>query len=367
MKRVIYFSLLLLLSLSCAKTETVSSNVKAKRFFDAWLQMNYPAAYEKGPQGWGWYYNPDKEVPGTGKPVADSAWVQVRFTSYNIGGVIVASSEERPHRQIGDYETYNYYGPVVWNKGDATALPAGLRDLLPDMKVGGKRQAFIPGWLNSLVDYASGTYYFSDVENAGSHLVYEIEIVDVTNNMTRWGVDSLVRYVGHNPACPHAKSNADVPAELARFVRCPEESKDTTNLGFWYQRLKEPDKVKSWPTDTTVYLDYVGRRLDGTVFDTSIKDTARKYDLYSSSATYSPMKMKIAAVYFDSKMISTSDGSESSLINGFSYAVKKMHPGEWGVALFHQGMGYAQSSQASIPSYSPLMFELRLVDAPNRK
>ena len=366
MKRIICYSLLLILVLACAKTETVSSNVKAKRVFDAWLQMTYPDAYNNGPQGWGWYYNPHpaKEVPGTGKPVADSAWVQVRFTAWNMGGMIVESSEERPHRQIGDYVSYNYYGPVVWHKADAAALPAGLRNLLLDMNIGGKRQAFVPGWLNSTSNYSSAQEYFNDSENAGSALMYDIEIVDATNDITRWGVDSLVRYVGHHPVCPYAKSNGDVPAGKARFVRCPESSKDTTNLGFWYQCLKEPDKVKSWPADTIVYVDYVGRRLDGTVFDTSIRDTAGKYDLYSSSATYSPMKMRIASVFYDSKMISTSDGSESSPINGFTYAVKQMKPGEWGVTLFHQGMGYAQSSQATIPAYSPLLFELRLVDAP---
>ena len=138
---------------------------------------------------------------------------------------------------------------------------------------------------------------------------------------------------------------------------------DTFRFGEMTVRVLHPAEGEA---DTIVYVDYVGRRPDGTVFDTSIRDTARKYDLYSSSATYSPMKMKVAAVFYDSKMIA-SDGSESSLINGFTYAVKKMQPGEWGVALFHQEMGYAQSSQAKIPAYSPLLFELRLVMRPSRK
>ena len=364
MKRIVYFSLLLLLSLSCAKTQTVSSNAKSKLFFESWLQLSDPDAYNNGPQGWGWYCNPDKEVPGTGQPVADSAWVQVRFTAWNTDGTIIESSEERRHRQIGDYVSYFYYGPVVWHKADATVLPAGLRNLLQDMKVGGKRLAYVPAWLNSLVGYSSSKEYFNDTENAGAPLKYEIEITDATNDITRWGVDSLVQYVGHHPVCPYAKSDGAVPAEKARFVRCPETSKDTTNLGFWYQRLKEPDKVKAWPADTIIYVDYVARRLDGIVFDTSIRDTARKYDLYSSAATYSPMKMKVASVFYDSKMLSSSNSSESSLINGFTYAVKQMRPGEWGVALFHQGMGYAQTSQDAIPAYSPLLFELRMVDAP---
>ena len=364
MKKFIYLSLLLFVSLSCAKTETVSSNVKAKRYFDAWLQVTCPAAYDNGEKGWGWYLNPDKEVVGTREPVADSSWVQVRYTSRTQAGIVAESTEEPVHRQIGDYSLTYYYGPVVWNKGDASALPAGLRDMLKDMRIGGKRQVYIPGWLYSMVDYSSGQDYFNDTSNGGISTVYDIEVLDATNNITRWGVDSLVRYVNRHPSCPYAKSKTDVPVDKARFVRCAETSKDTTQWGFWFQRLKEPDKVKALPKDTTVYVDYVARRLDGMVFDTSIRDTARKYEFESSSTTYSPMKLKLAENFFDIKMVSTSDGSESSLIQGFTYAVKHMQPGEWGVALFHQGMGYSQSSQVQIPAYCPLMFELRLVAAP---
>ncbi len=364
MKKIFYLSLMLVLSLACAKTETVSSNAKSKRHFDAWVQVAWPKAYADGLKGWGYYQSPDDEVPGPGNPVADSAWVYLRYTSRDMNGTVVATTEEKVHRQLGSYVKSAYYGPIVWNKSDPAAVCAGARSFLSDMRIGGRRRAIIPGWLNAYTDHASGEDYFNATEGAGAALVFDVEIIGATNDMTRWGVDSLVRYVSAHPSCLYAKSAAGVPAEEAVFVRSAEDSKDTTDLGWWYQRLKMPDQEKTLPNDTTVYLDYVGRRLDGQVFDTSIKDTARKYDIYSSSSTYSPMKIKLAEQYFDIKMLSATDGSENSLIRGFTYTVKHMRPGEWGVTLFHQGMGYAASAQSAIPAYSPLMFEMRLVEAP---
>lgn len=355
---------MLLVSLSCAKTESVSSNAKNKRHFDAWVQTAWEEAYNNGVKGWGYYLMPSREVPGTGNPVADSAWVCVRYTARDMNGKVVVSTEESIHRQLGSYVKSAYYGPSVLNKANPSVVNAGMRNFMADMRIGGKRQAIIPPWLNVYTDLASGEDYFNSTEGAGAALVYDVEIVDATNDMTRWGVDSLVRYVSHHPSCPYAKSNPDVPAAEAVFVRCAETSKDTTDRGFWYQRIKMSDREKSLPIDTTVYLNYAGRRLDGQVFDTNIKDTARKYGIYSSSSTYAPMKIKLAENYFDIKMVSATDGSEGSLIRGFTYAVKHMKPGEWGIALFHQGMGYGAPAQSRIPAYSPLMFEMRLVEAP---
>ncbi len=364
MKRIFFLTMILLLSLSCAKTETVSSNAKSKRHFDAWLQTYCKEAWDNGAKGFGYYLTPSKELAGAGDPVADSAWVYVRYTSSDMNGNITGSTEESVNRQLGTYVKSKYYGPTVLQKSDPNAVNAGMRSFLSDMRIGGKRQAIIPGWLNVLKNLATAEEYFNSTDGAGAALVYDLEILDATNNMTRWGVDSLVRYVSRHPSCPHAKSDVDVPAEEAKFVRCSEESKDTTDWGYWYQRLRMSDEEKKLPNDTTVYLDYIGRRLDGQVFDTNIKDTARKYDIYSSSATYAPMQIKLAEYYYDIKSISASDGSANSLIRGFSYTIKHMQPGEWGVALFHQGMGYAASAQTSIPAYSPLMFEMRLVEKP---
>lgn len=363
MKKILYLTFALCV-FACAKPQTLSTNQKEKVYFDSWVQLYRSEAFANGLQGWGFYFDPTQELVGTGAPVKDSAFVRVKYTAYDLEGNILVSSNPDKHRQLGDYDTTYYYGPTIWNKGDVTAVPAGIRSVLSTMNVGGKRTAIVPSWLMIYEDHDNGEAYFNSSTTGGKSSIYEIEIVEATNNISRWELDSLHSFAASNPVYKYRKSDADVPLDKARFVRCSDASKDTTGGGYYYQQLKKADKEKALPIDTTIYVNYIGRLLDGRVFDTNIQDTAIVHHLYSSSATYTPMQVRMATNFFDIKSISTSDGSESSLINGFTYALKHMKPGEHGVALFYSGMGYSYTATERIPSYCPLMFELQLVPQP---
>ena len=55
----------------------------------------------------------------------------------------------------------------------------------------------------------------------------------------------------------------------------------------------------------------------------------------------------------------------SSLIEGFSYALDQMHPHESGTAIFYSTGGYAAKGSGDIiPPYSPLRFDIEIVDKP---
>ena len=43
---------------------------------------------------------------------------------------------------------------------------------------------------------------------------------------------------------------------------------DTTQVdGFYYKQLQAPSDTTSFPKDTTIYINYTGRLLNGLVFD----------------------------------------------------------------------------------------------------
>ncbi len=71
------------------------------------------------------------------------------------------------------------------------------------------------------------------------------------------------------------------------------EKDDTLKYGLYYVQHKKPgpddDDTVAFATDSTVYINYIGRRLDGQVFDTNIRDTAKRYDIFSSSSKYEPV------------------------------------------------------------------------------
>ena len=55
--------------------------------------------------------------------------------------------------------------------------------------------------------------------------------------------------------------------------------------------------------------------------------------------------------------------SETSLVDGFSLGLFWMHPGEKAVVGFYSSLGYGLTgSGGSIPGFSPLVFELELME-----
>lgn len=375
MKRIIYTMAAVALLASCAKTVVESDPQKAKRSFDSWVQIRCPEARSEDNQPVNWldgsvndyfgiYLDPAYETEGTGKAVLDSTFAYVRYTARTALGYISSSTEKDTLKKVGRYIPQNYCGPLVWNKNSDGSLPGGLRNALRGMKEGGRRRVFIPPWLMTTTLYATNRDYFNAASTGIITHQYEIEVLDAITSVDKWCIDSLVRYVQAHPTYPYRKSDDDVPAELARFVRARPESVDTTALGWWYQRTVQPSSLKPLPNDTTIYVRFVGRLANGNVFDTNVLDTARKYGIYSSSSNYKPMQIKMAAVHYDIKFISPTDGSASSLITGFTYTLRNMHPDEAGVSIVHQGMGYAGSATERIPPFSPLIYEMQLVPKP---
>ena len=177
---------------------------------------------------------------------------------------------------------------------------------------------------------------------SGTNGILELELVEVIPDIVKWETDSLGRYI---PAAFPGKTVAD-----------------SLKYGFYYFRTGAPSSEDEFPTDTTIYINYVGRLLNGLVFDTNVKDTAKFYGLYSASRTYEPSTVTWFAAdgtYSDIKL------GESTVIDGFSYALSKMHPHEKGAAVFYSGLGYSsKGSGSSIPAYAPLRFDIEIVDKP---
>ena len=97
----------------------------------------------------------------------------------------------------------------------------------------------------------------------------------------------------------------------------------------------------------TLAVDYTGMLLDGTVFDTSIEQTARDNGLYSESRTYEPYKLVLGV---------------SGVIQGWTAALSRMKEGEKATALIPSYYGYGSQGAGSIPPNSVLVFELDLTE-----
>ena len=345
MKRILYMSLVALVLCACAKDPVEGLNDKNKRYFDAWAQVNHPGA-SRTPLGSVLI----ADEPGTGTAVGsadDYPYVQVSYTVRNLEGSVTSTTDEALNRQLGTYSEENYYGPIIWYRSDDTLMP-GLEDALYGMRCGGSRTVAIPGWLLGSYSRYDKAQDYLDKVTAKQSLIYDLRVDGVIGDILKWSADSVGRYVSRN-----------FPGKSVL---------DSLQYGFYYVRSAPPSSTDSFKNDTTIYVNYIGRRLDGTVFDTNIKDTAKFYGLYSASQSYGPAKIKwygSEGSHTDITMTASGSSSAGSVVKGFSYALDQMHPHEKGTAVFTYNWGYgASGSGDAIPAFSPLRFDLEIVDKP---
>lgn len=324
----------------CAKHAASGANDANKRYFDAWISVNHPGAVQTG---LGVYIIEDE--PGTGAEVKDTGFAMLDYVTSSLEGNISAYTSQETAEQLGTYDIANYYGPKFQNTSKGT-LPAGLRDALVGMKVGGHRKIIIPSWLMSYSSYDTEEEYLKKTSSTES-TIYDFTVMDFTENINDWQIGKIEDYFVANKAVFGDMSTA----------------KDTIpgHKGFYYKQLTIPKDTTSFPKDTSIYINYTGRLISGKVFDTTNERLAKDSGIWSSSRTYEPVKINWGEAYTD---ITMGSGS-SSVIGGFALTLWQMRAYEKGIGVFTSEYGYGYSgSGLSIPPYAPLIFEIEIVSEP---
>ena len=318
---------------ACAKTGTVNSNVSHKEYLEAWLSLSWPGVAQND----GGIYVLEDE-PGTGATVGTTGFVVVDYTSTELDGTVVNTTYPLVAKRTGDWKASDYYGPMVQSV-EGTSLPAGIAALLDGMQVGGRRKALLPSWMMTTSRYATQAEYLAQTTDETSR-IYDVTLVAYETDIDKYQFDQI-------------------SARMKELYNAP----DSTSYGLYYHQLKAPDKTGDFPADTTVYITYIGRRLDGTVFDTNIENIAKDAGLYSASKEYGPAAITWASSASELTMTAAGSSSSSTMISGFQKILWGMGAHEKGVGMFYSQLGYGTSgSGTSIPAYAPLSFEIELVD-----
>ena len=329
----------ILMVAACAKDYAGGPNDGNKRYIDAWMHIyNQKNNTDIQPSGLGIYIL-DEKAGSVDLKVTNNGYAIVECTTTDLDGTISGYTSAEVAKQLGEYSKTTYYGPTVWLTMDST-IPAGLQNALVGMKVGGYKKVLVPSWLMSYSHYDSEADYLKNSSD-NSHTIYEFTIKDYTDSIDVWQIDSIKRYITKNYGSLDSFSN------------------DTT--GFYYKQLKAPESDEAFKSDTTIYINYIGKLLNGLIFDTNIERVAKDNNLYNSTRKYGPVSIKWGEEHSDLTM-----GSEaSSVIGGFSKTLWKMKAMESGMGIFYSPLGYGYSgSEPSIPPYAPLIFEIEIVAAP---
>lgn len=98
----------------------------------------------------------------------------------------------------------------------------------------------------------------------------------------------------------------------------------------------------------TVKVNYVGRLLDGKLFDTNLEDIAKGEGTFQDGRKYEPMEVKLGA---------------GQVIPGFEAGILKMKKGGKATVIIPSQLAYGgREIPGMIPAYSTLVFSLEIVD-----
>lgn len=301
-------------AISCAKEVNESSESVQKRILEAYVSKYYPNAV-KSQSG---LYIIDS-LPGTGRTPEDTSYVLVDYTITYLNGMYSGYTSDTIAKQLGEYSYSGFYDPQIWSMSGSTS---GIREIMGRMKEGGRMKAIVPA---VLLDTESGTEIS---QGEGSSLIYDIRLHEVIDDIDQYQIDLIEAYL-----------SAKLPVIT-----------DSTAYGFYYHKyVSNPDDSLS--SNEALKIRYIGRFLNGTVFDTNIEDTAKKYRIYTSGSTYSASTYNYYSDSADAM-------EENSFIDGFNKALYGMKHGEQAVTVFYSNLGYGNNGSGSIPGYIPLRFDL---------
>ncbi len=341
MKKTAYLLLpLALLFGACAKNVTTSDNALNKEFYEKWIAQairdeEYPDARTE-PFGNGIYIL--EETAGTGREYSGEDFVWVDYTVSDLAGNISFTTDEQTARRLMIWDAGDYYGPRPWSVYPTT-ITVGLQDILTGMRVGGRRKVLVPSWLMTYDRYGSAAEYLNHSPSGAATAVYDLSLADFTANMTAHQIKEMEDY----GKATYAKA-------------------DSLQYGFYYYPIKKDESAVAFSSTAKVKIDYIGRRMDGSVFDTSVERVAKDNGLWDESKTYGPTTIQWGEEYTALTMSVAGSSESVTPITGFQLALWQMRSGSQGEAVFFSNLGYGASGHGNaIPGYSPLRFEITVV------
>ncbi|MBQ8646078.1 MAG: FKBP-type peptidyl-prolyl cis-trans isomerase [Bacteroidales bacterium] len=313
LNRITWVAIMALVLCSCAEDKNESDRSIQERILDAYIKEKFPQA-KKLESG---LVMIDFQQ-GSGEELERRDGGYFEYTTQSLSGDYIETTDEELAKRLGSFSNSNYYGPVLYEMGYKTTYK-GLEEVMIGMKIGGKAKFILPPWLS--VTGSNG-----DRWEESANLIYEIELKEVINNIDNWEADTMRRYAAiHYPGL------------------------DTLSSHFYFKKLHDA-KADSLESET-VQVRYIGRLLDGWVFDTNIADTAKKYGIYDAENDYNALDFK------HSNDIETME-QDNSMVRGFCMALKDMSYGDKAFTMFGSKYGYDYTGKDPIGPYQPLIFWL---------
>lgn len=342
--KYIFFAAAAIIPVSCARTISEGVNEANQRYFNAWLKVNGVSESQKTGRG---IYMLEETKTDASLTVVKDGYAIVEYTTTDLAGNISDYTDAEQAKQLGTYSRSSYYGPQVWTTTDET-IRAGLLDGILGMKTGETRKFIVPSWLMSYENFSTEEEYLAQSTDF-SNTIFDVKLTDFTMDINEWQFVKMVR-----------KFNED-DFYGGRFAGTSIEDTTGVAYGMFFKPLVEELAEEEFPDDTTIYINYTGKLLNGLVFDTNIERVALDNYIDTEGRTFEPTPVNWGEDYDDITL------DESEVIPGFSktlWNMRNMRKGSKAIGMFYSELGYSYSGSTNIPGYAPLIFEIEFVDKP---
>ncbi|SDC90335.1 FKBP-type peptidyl-prolyl cis-trans isomerase [Williamwhitmania taraxaci] len=299
---------LVTVSLFSCKKGGEDATESEKRVLDAWISLHYK---DLAPNASGFYFIPVEE--GTGAAPVDLDYVYVNYTVEQLNGDVIYSTDSLVADNWGLATAH--FAPELTRLGVSGSAQSGIAEAIRLMRVGGKSKLILPSNL---------AYGLNALRGVSNPLVLKLELFSVFEDIAKNEKDSVVRYKTDN--------------SLTETI----DGKD----GLYYKQIVQQDTCKGkYLKDyaSSVKVWYVGRYLDGYIFDTNIDSVATKAGITASSTA-------LLNVEF----------GKNGVVLAFEEVVKMMWLQEKTILVTTSEFAYGIQGKGTISPYTPLVFEITI-------
>jgi FKBP-type peptidyl-prolyl cis-trans isomerase FkpA len=295
------------------RTKEALEKFLAKKRQDAMLKE--PSRIEKyiksnsitaTPTASGLYFIPDTK--GKGAKPSPKDYVKVHYSVSTIEGKLFYSSFKNPEPHVMQM--------------DGQLETQGLKEGLFLMTKGSKARLIVP----SKLAFGQGN---NSVEPY-TPLLYEIQLVDVMSKAQYTKEQDILKKKAIADA---EKAKSQEPELIKKYVSDNKITVKPSATGLYFVELKK-GTGKAAVKGKKVKVHYEGKLLNGKVFDSS-----RKHG--------QPFEFVLG---------------QNQVIPGWDEAISKMNVGGKAKIVIPSALGYGAQSMPTIPAYSPLVFEVELLD-----
>lgn len=316
---------LALLSVFSCKKGGDSAHDAEMRKFNAWIQVNSDMITDTTlgqhrivtPTASGMYFVPLVAVNDTCKSPVSMDYVYYNYTIQALDGTVVGSTLSSVADDWGFKSASTHYTPsLVRLDPKYSGALAGILEALPKMKEGSKVRLILP---STLVYGSRGSSGIA----GNTSVIITLEVVKVVTDI-----------------------DAYEKSQVAKFAADSSFDMKIIDKDIFYKKIIDESEmaIKNNDTAKVVYVWYVGRYMDGHIFDTNIKDTAINAGIYNADNSYSLLSVAIG---------------KKAVVPAFEDVLLEMWIGEQYKLVTTSEFCYGPLGNGSnIAAHTPLVFEI---------